>query len=53
LESAQHLHQPQTSTAQLEEKVRQFEEKLQDNTKFKVLEDKLNALYAKANELLI
>jgi hypothetical protein len=52
-DSNQHVNPPQASTAQLEDKVRQLKEKLHDDTKFKVLEEKLNALYAKADELSI
>jgi hypothetical protein len=37
---------PFQTTSKLEEKIKAFEEKLEDNSKFKSLEDKINALSA-------
>jgi hypothetical protein len=48
-----HHSNPLQSTSKLEEKIKVVEEKLADNSRFKKLEEKLNALYAKADELAI
>jgi hypothetical protein len=50
---ASHQSNPLRLTTKLEEKIKSLEEKLADNSRFKKLEDKMNALYAKADELAI
>jgi hypothetical protein len=50
---ASHQSNSLRSTTKLEEKIKSLEEKLADSSRFKKLEDKMNALYAKADELAI